>query len=330
MTKYSIVLRAYNAGVFLHKSVESVQKQSYSNWELIIVDDGSTDDTGIIADRFAREDSRIIVIHQENRGCVLATQAGIAVATGAYIAILDADDWYEADYLEKVDAAVQRFDPDMVLFNYNVVNDSEIIERVQLTDCEGFIDCQEVIKRVLQTTNAALFNKVVKREKVQYSNEYMRFLEEMGKTSNFGEDLYQLMPVLCSCTRIYQLKDHLYNYYVNEDSITHQRMQTSWEILYQRIRLMETTFHTIQQKGFLTEEISGLIQRNCVWFSLPIIVQLVKERRLDRENLFRLKANVFYKNVVACIPHAKMKELTNLKRIIVFRIFNLFMTWAAK
>ena len=324
--KYSIILRAYNVGNFLRKSVKSVQQQSCSDWELIIVNDGSADNTGEIADEFAQEDNRIKVVHQENKGCLMATLAGIAASTGLYVAVLDADDWYERDYLAKVDAAVQRFDPDMIVMNYHVVNNSEILERFRLVKQEGITSCQNVIMRVLETTNSALWNKVVKRDKIQYSREYACFLEEMGKSANFGDDLYQLMPVLCKCDCIYQLEACLYNYYVNEDSVTHQSIPVSWEALHQRIRLMETTYRTIQENGMMTVEIEGLIQRNCLRFSLPIIVELVKERNLNRENLFRLKNNTFYKDIVASIPYVKLKELTNRKRIILFRLFNFIAT----
>ena len=166
MTKYSIILRAYNAEMFLRKSVESVQQQSYPHWELIIVNDGSSDDTGMIADQFAREDTRITVVHQENKGRLLATRVGMETSTGEYVVELDADDWYETDYLEKVDAVVRRFDPDLVAVNHNVVNDSEIIERVRVVDREGLITCREAIVQFLRTTNSSLCNKVIRREKL--------------------------------------------------------------------------------------------------------------------------------------------------------------------
>ena len=322
MTKYSIILRAYNAQSVLRKSVESVKQQTYPYWELIIVDDGSSDGTGMLADQFARENARIRSVHQENKGCVLATQAGIAASTGAYVVALDADDWYEPDYLEKVDAIVQRINPDMVAVNYNVVSDSGIIDQFRLADKEGQLSIQEAIVWVLETTNASLCNKVVKREKLQYSQEYKNFLVSMGKTSNFGEDLYQLMPVLCNCTSVYLLDAYLYNYYVNEASITRQGINASWDALHQRIRLLETTYHTIQSNGFMTAEIEGLIQRNCMRVSCPVIVQLIKKCKLDGSELSKLKANTFYKDIVARIPHTELKKLTSMKALVALRMFN--------
>lgn len=328
MAKYSIILRAYNAEAFLRKSVESVLQQSYSDWELIIVNDGSVDDTGMIADQFAREDARIHPIHQENKGGLLALYEGIMASTGTYVVALDSDDWYEPDYLEKVDTVVQRVDPDMVVVNYNVVNDHEILDKVKIVNNEGLMTCEETIELFLQTTNSSLWNKVIKRQKFHYSGEYVCFLKEMGRSANFGDDLYLLMPVLCGCSSIYQLESSLYNYYVNSESITHQRIQASWEVLYQRIRLMETTFYTIQHRGFMNKKVRELIQRNCVMFSLSVIIQLVKEFKMDRENLSKLRANTFYIDVVSKIPHAKLKELTNLKIIAVFRCFNLLVMLA--
>ena len=82
MVKYSIILRAYNAGNHVAKSIESIISQSYSEWELIIVNDGSTDNTGSICEEYAAKDDRIKVFHQNNKGCLLATQTGIENSTG--------------------------------------------------------------------------------------------------------------------------------------------------------------------------------------------------------------------------------------------------------
>lgn len=91
-SKISIVIPAYNASAFIDRTVESVKQQSYSNWELIIVNDGSKDNTGAVIDRFATKDNRIRTIHKENGGEVSARKAGVENSTGEWIMFLDADD----------------------------------------------------------------------------------------------------------------------------------------------------------------------------------------------------------------------------------------------
>lgn len=88
MEKITVVISVYNDEKFIAKSIESVRAQTYKNWELILVDDGSTDRSGEICDEYVREDERIRVIHQENRGYSGARNAGLDVAEGTYITFL--------------------------------------------------------------------------------------------------------------------------------------------------------------------------------------------------------------------------------------------------
>ena len=97
---FGIVLRAYNKERYISKAIESVIAQTCQDWILYIVDDGSEDGTADICDRFSKQDERIHVIHQANMGCVLATQNTVKAMDCAYVALLDADDWYDPKYLE--------------------------------------------------------------------------------------------------------------------------------------------------------------------------------------------------------------------------------------
>lgn len=96
----SVVVPVYNASKYVSKCIQSIQKQKYDNWELILVDDGSTDNSGDICDMFAEKDGRIRVIHQENQGSVSARRNGVMAAEGEYICFLDADDTMPPTALE--------------------------------------------------------------------------------------------------------------------------------------------------------------------------------------------------------------------------------------
>ena len=90
--KVSIVIPAYNSADFIERTVESIKKQTYPNWELLIVNDGSKDNTGIIIDRIASYDKRIISLHQENGGEISARRTGVIHASGEWVMFVDADD----------------------------------------------------------------------------------------------------------------------------------------------------------------------------------------------------------------------------------------------
>lgn len=104
----SVVMPCYNNGAYVGQAIESVQNQTYGNWELIIVNDGSTDNSEEVINRYAQADKRIRYINQENRGVSTARNNGVKTATGEYICFLDADDWLEEECLKKSEEIFQE------------------------------------------------------------------------------------------------------------------------------------------------------------------------------------------------------------------------------
>lgn len=121
--KFSIIIPAYNSEKYLSDAVGSVSRQTYAEWECIIVDDGSADATGSLADQFAAADARVRVIHQSNAGVGAARNAGLDVATGDWIGFLDADDELHPKALEILAGVAAGRDLDSICFGY--VNSKE-------------------------------------------------------------------------------------------------------------------------------------------------------------------------------------------------------------
>lgn len=101
--KHSIIIPAYNTGEAICKCIDSVIAQTYPDWELIVVDDGSMDSTPAIIDEYAQKDERIHVIHIPNAGVSNARNVGLDNAKGEYVMFVDSDDWIEPDYLQQID-----------------------------------------------------------------------------------------------------------------------------------------------------------------------------------------------------------------------------------
>lgn len=99
-TKVSLIMPIYNVGMYFRDCLDSALNQSHSNFELILIDDGSTDNSGLIADEYAKKDQRIKVFHQKNAGVSTARNKGIEKATGEYICFSDPDDLLKSDYIE--------------------------------------------------------------------------------------------------------------------------------------------------------------------------------------------------------------------------------------
>jgi len=132
MAKLSIVMPVYNSEKFLHKSVDAILKQTFTDWELILVNDGSKDNSLAICQEYAGKDERIRVIDKKNEGAGPTRNAGIAVATGEYIVFPDSDDWLDEDAYQKTLERIEKSGVDLLIFGIRThVYDNEkgIVER---------------------------------------------------------------------------------------------------------------------------------------------------------------------------------------------------------
>lgn len=116
MKKISIIIPVYNAELYLKRCLDSIQHQTYENFEIILIDDGSTDSSGIICDQYALNDSRFKVYHQTNKGVTRTREIGITKASGDYILWVDADDWVNETLVEKVIQVITTHNPDIVVY----------------------------------------------------------------------------------------------------------------------------------------------------------------------------------------------------------------------
>ena len=123
MPKASVIVPVYNVEAYLEKCVQSILRQTEQDFELLLVDDGSTDSSGQLCEELAKQDSRIRVIHQENQGLGGARNTGIREAKGDWLLLVDSDDWIEPEILEKSLEAGLREEADMVVFPFRSVDE---------------------------------------------------------------------------------------------------------------------------------------------------------------------------------------------------------------
>ena len=118
--KFSIIVPVYNAEKYLEECINSILKQNYSSFELILINDGSSDSSAKICDNFANDDSRINVIHKNNKGVTSARKAGACVANGEYIMCIDSDDYISPNYLQQVNDTLEQSPVDVLCVNYKI------------------------------------------------------------------------------------------------------------------------------------------------------------------------------------------------------------------
>lgn len=199
----------------------SVMNQTFSDWELIIVDDGSTDESGIMFDRFAAKDNRIKVFHQENKGQFYARRCGIENASGDYLIFLDSDDELTHSCLKTIEDAVQESNADIIFYVARVVRDGLETDKYvgNIGDKKGEIPI-DAVKRSLISSNAlnSACSKAFKRELFAGDNtDYSAF-----RGTQYGEDKAQLFYPITKAESAYYIPDYVYKYTYRAESIVHK------------------------------------------------------------------------------------------------------------
>jgi len=145
----SIIIPAYNVAGYIEACLESVLAQTYADFEVIVVDDGSTDATGDIADRYARLDSRIKIIHQSNGGVSAARNAGIEAASGEFFLFFDGDDFVESYACEELVNIIREKDADAVIYGYYRYRDGSVTQTCLPVFREGLYTGGEIVHGLL-------------------------------------------------------------------------------------------------------------------------------------------------------------------------------------
>ena len=211
MKKISIIVPVYNVEKYLGRCVESIIAQTYKEWELILIDDGSSDLSGKICDSYAESDSRIKVIHQTNMGVSQARNAGLNVYSGDYISFVDSDDWLNEDMYMDLINNIQKFDADFgVCDNNNITfeNGMMVSERRYIWRYEKptLVKGEDMFYDIFNKTGT-LWNKIFKSSLVGDK----RFDTNM----TYGEDVQFLMYLTNDASSAVIVPTAGYNYFID-------------------------------------------------------------------------------------------------------------------
>lgn len=197
----SIVIPVYNTESYLCNCIESVINQTFTSWELVLVDDGSTDGSGEICDAYALKDIRISVIHQNNMGVSNARYVGITRVSGDYLMFVDSDDYLcekaLATFMENMSDEIGLLVSGTV-FNNEIISEETYIKRILLGDLSGCV-WGKLFRRVL----------------------FKDYVQDIERTVDIGED--QLLNLKLALKNHFQVKcivDNIYNYRCNLSSVT--------------------------------------------------------------------------------------------------------------
>ncbi len=215
MELVSIIIPIYNIEDYLERCVESVVHQTYSNLEIILVDDGSTDHCPQMCDEWAKKDSRIRVIHQKNGGLSVARNSGLDIAVGAYILLLDSDDYIAPDTVECLLSALTNTDADLSICGFIRGSEEHHVFEHCKTESPEVVDAETALMRIYAGDESALkYGAACFKLYQRHLFDGVRF--PVGK---LFEDIYTTHKLLAAAGKIAVLNEPLYYYFQRESSI---------------------------------------------------------------------------------------------------------------
>lgn len=275
----SIIVPIFNVEKYIHRCINSIVDQTYRNLEIILVNDGSKDNCGVICDEYAEIDSRIKVIHKENGGLSDARNVAIDIVTGDYITFIDSDDFVEADYVEYLYKLIQKYSADVSICNINKTLEEKYKTDNIANDIQHVYKRQEAIEQMLyqKLFDVSACAKLYKTELFKT----IRYPKGM-----YYEDLATTYLVFDNCTKIVYGSLQKYNYILRENSITTsqfsiKRMELI-DIAEQMLSFISAKYPDIEKAA-----ISKFISSN-----FQIFLQTPKEKNLFAEEKRRIFQNI--------------------------------------
>ena len=220
--KISIIVPVYNVERYLRKCIDSIIAQTYTNLEILLLDDGSLDHSGKICDEYKEKDNRIKVIHKKNTGVSSTRNEGLEIITGEYVTFIDADDYVETDMIEVLYKSLKKYEADISICgttdldsDYKTVRQSKCKQTIEM-------DKKNALKELLneEVFTCVCWGKLYKVTLFQN----LKFNEK----TKIAEDLEILYKILDKCNKVVYVSEKKYNYILRNDSATKKEFNKDW------------------------------------------------------------------------------------------------------
>lgn len=268
----SIIVPVYNTSKFLKRCLDSLLNQTYKNIEIIIVDDGSTDDSPQICDAYASLDTRIIVVHQTNTGVVGARNRGIEHSSGDYVLFVDSDDWVSLDMCYNLVNKAETAKVDLVICDFSHIREDSVTS----FHCEVIESPDILLHKIIRYQHpSVLWNKLFKR------NLAISSLMNCVVGDNISEDFLAIVSCLLSSPTIAYVSDCLYfQNHDDRDSLT-TNLPSLGKALYVGRDNLARVYHLLKINGVL-----DLYKSDFDRLVLNVKTYLLKERRFQEAKSF--------------------------------------------
>lgn len=216
MELISVIVPVYNAAAFLDKCIQSIIEQTYSQLEIILVNDGSIDESGDICKKYEKIDKRISVYHQQNRGLSAARNTGIENAKGKYLCFVDADDWLDRKYCEELYHVVKVYHTQIALCDFFKIRSEEEVKQTKKSGRTAEYSQTEILYWLSDWKSQEYARLVVAWNKLYARECFEKLRYPEGK---LHEDEFVIHHILEKCPRVAVIEDGLYYYRQHTESI---------------------------------------------------------------------------------------------------------------
>ena len=206
----SVIIPAYNIAPYIERCIRSILTQTYTDLEILVVNDGSTDETPEICDRLALEDKRIRVFHKQNGGVSSARNLALANAKGEYISMIDGDDWIEPNLFEHAITELNNSNAQVFMFEYFIDSDKSSICHCVKNDSYGIIDTELAIINTISSNNRFLWSKIFKAELIKNTI--------FDENIILGEDTLFICEIISRANKVVYSPNVYYHYIIRENS----------------------------------------------------------------------------------------------------------------
>ena len=249
--KITVIVPVYNVEHYLDKCLDSVIKQTYKNLEIIVVNDGSTDNSGTICQEYAQKDDRIVYIEKENGGLSDARNAGLDRMTGSYVSFVDSDDWIELDYVETLYKKIIEYQADIAVGNYYSFNESKGVFYFHVLGdsyYEKVYDNVSIFENLYESQEMKGFALISAWGKLYKAGLFEQLRFDIGK---LGEDGYLNQKIYLLSEKVIYVNRGIYSYRVRKNSLskhwTEKWMQALVYAMSERITLLASLGYPLEQ-----------------------------------------------------------------------------------
>ena len=249
--KITVIVPVYNVEHYLDRCLDSLINQTYKNLEIIVINDGSTDNSGEICQEYAQKDSRIIYIEKENGGLSDARNAGLDRMTGSYVTFVDSDDWIEQDYVETLYKKIVEYQTDIAVGNYCAFNESEGMFYFHISGdsyYEKVYDNVSIFENLYESQEMKSFPLISVWGKLYKADLFKHLRFDIGK---LGEDGYLNQKIYLLAEKIVYIHKGIYSYRIRNNSLsrswTEKWMHALVDAMSERITLLASLGYPLEK-----------------------------------------------------------------------------------